>query len=216
MTIERDRILSEFVDAWNAGERPDVDDYIARVPEGERAELAEQLVAFVSIAPTPEYSDEALEVIRAEPIVAETLAAANERAGLLPALLAGLRRRSAMSTEQVADELVGLLGLQPEHQPKTAGYLDRLERGELEPARVSRRVFEALARLLGVARDELEGAGDMGGWRAAPAMAPAPVFRARKDAAVDVRRHLEVLADALATPGGEDRDEVDDLFLGGR
>jgi hypothetical protein len=48
------------------------------------------------------------------------------------------------------------------------------------------------------------------------ARAAAPVFRADEDAAAAAGRHLEVLADALAAPGGEPRDEVDDLFLGGR
>jgi hypothetical protein len=82
----------------------------------------------------------------------------------------------------------------------------------LEPTRVSRRVFEALGRVLGLAGSELERAADTGGWTPAAA----PVFRARKDAASAAARHLEVLADALATPGGEARDEVDELFLGGR
>jgi len=76
----------------------------------------------------------------------------------------------------------------------------------------------ALARLFRVPRDQLEGAADIGGWRAMPtAMAsPAPVFRADDEAADAVSRHLEVLADALDAPGAEARDEVDDLFLGGR
>ena len=56
---------------------------------------------------------------------------------------------------------------------------------------------------------------DGGGWSTTVAHA-APVFRADEDAAARTGRHLEVLADALAAPGGEARDEVDDLFLGGR
>src|SRR3954470_13953937 len=91
VTSDRDRILSEFIDAWNAGRRPDVDDYLARVPDEERGELADQLVSFMSFAPTPTYSDAALDAIRAEPVVAAAHAAAEERSGLLPALLTGLR-----------------------------------------------------------------------------------------------------------------------------
>jgi hypothetical protein len=56
-TTDRDRILSEFIDAWNAGRRPDVDDYLARVDESERGELADALTAFLRFAPTPGYSD---------------------------------------------------------------------------------------------------------------------------------------------------------------
>ena len=212
MTTGREQILSEFIDAWNAGERPDVDDYLARVPESEQGELAGELLAFLTFAPTPEYSDEALAAIRAEPVVADALAAASERAGLLPALLARLRDRFGMSPDDVAGRLVDELGLAADAKPKTAGYLERLEQGKLEPARVSRRVFEALSRVFRVPSDELEGAADVGGW----SVAASPVFRADERAAVAQSRHLETLADALAAPGGEARDEVDDLFLGGR
>ncbi len=210
--MERERILSEFVDAWNAGRRPDVDEHIARAPESERAELAEDLLSFLAFAPTPEYGDAELRAIREEPIVVEALAAAGERGGLLPALLPRLRDRRSLTTAQLASELLGALGIASDRAAKAAAYLERLEDGELEPARISRRVFDALARVLAVPRAELEGAGDLSGWREAPA----PVFRAGEDAAEAISPHLELLGDALAAPGGADRDEVDDLFLGGR
>jgi hypothetical protein len=213
-TTDRDRVLSEFIDAWNAGRRPDVDDYLARVDKSERVELARELTAFLRFAPTPAYSDEALAEIRADPIVAEALAAAGDRAGLLPSLFAQLRARLGLSNADVAGELVKSLSLPAERAPKTASYLDRLERGELEPSRISGRVFDALARLLGVPRSELEGAGDVGGW-AAPG-APAAAFRASDEAADEAAPHLDLLARGLSTPGGAARDEVDDLFLGGR
>jgi transcriptional regulator with XRE-family HTH domain len=216
VTSDLDRTLSEFIDAWNAGERPDVADYIARVPAEEQAKLAEQLVSFLSFAPTPAYSEEALAAIRAEPIVAEVLAAPGEKGGLLPSLLATLRERFLITPAQLAGELVRALGLPTDREEKTASYLSQLERGELEPTRVSRRVFDALAHLFGVSRGELEGAGDLGGWGPRPAPAPGAVFRADEDAAEAAGRHLEVLADALHAPGGGGRDEVDELFLGGR
>src|SRR5215217_2328790 len=82
----REQVLSEFIDAWNAGQRPDVDDYIARVPEAERGELSDELLAFMTFAPTPEYSDEALAAI-----ATEAAGVAPERTKLLPGLLARLR-----------------------------------------------------------------------------------------------------------------------------
>jgi hypothetical protein len=42
------------------------------------------------------------------------------------------------------------------------------------------------------------------------------MFRADEAAAARAERHLDVLADALAAPGAKGRDEVDELFLGGR
>lgn len=217
MTFARDRILSEFIDAWNAGSRPDVDDYLARAPADEQSELADRLLSFLTVAPTPSYDDEALAAIRAEPIVMAALAASGgQRAGLLPSLLTSLRDRFSMTTSQLASELVNALELPADRQPKTASYVERLEQGELEPARISRRVFDALSRIFGVPSDELEGAGLFSGWASRPAMAASPVFRADEDAAQAVSHHLDVLADALQAPGGEARDEVDDLFLGGR
>ncbi len=210
MTIDRDRILSDFIDAWNAGKRPEVDDYLDRVPAEEREELAQELMSFLTFAPTPSYSEATLSEIRAEPVVAQALGAAAQRSGLLPPLLGRLRKRLGLSTAQLAGALARELGLPEAHQDKTAGYLERWERGELASARVSRRVFEGMARVLGVPRAELEGAADAGGWAAAP------VFRAGGAAAEEAAPYLELLADALETPGEAARDEVDDLFLGGR
>ena len=217
MSTVREQVLSEFIDAWNAGRRPDVDDYIPRVPDEEQEELANELLTFLSLAPTPEYSDAALAEIRAEPEIAGSLAVAAERGGLLPRLLGQLRERFGMTTEDVAGRLVGELGLAADRQPKTAGYLAQLEDGNLEPTRVSRRVFDALGKVFRIRAEELEAAADAFASLAAPvAPAGAPVFRADEDAAAAASRHLEVIADALAAPGGADRDEVDDLFLGGR
>ena len=71
-------------------------------------------------------------------------------------------------------------------------------------------------RLFAVPREQLEAAGDLGGWAPRAAMASGPMFRAEDDAARAVSEHLDVLADALNARGGEARDEVDDLFLAGR
>ncbi len=211
MASDLDRTLSQFIDAWNAGRRPDVDEHLARVPEAQREELAGELMAFLRFAPTPSYSEGTLREIRAEPAVVEALGTAGERSGLLPVLLRRLRERLGLSAGQLAGELVRDLGMAEEAGAKTATYLERWERGELASARVSRRVFEgSRARVLGVPRTELEGAADVGGW------ATAPVFRAEGDAAQSAAPYLELLADALETPGEAGRDEVDDLFLGGR
>jgi transcriptional regulator with XRE-family HTH domain len=208
--MERERILSEFIDAWNAGRRPDVDEHIARAPDDERAALAEELLAFLAFAPTPDYGEEELQAIREEPVVVEALGAAGGRGGLLPALLPRLRERRSLTVGELAAELTDALGLERARAEKTAAYVERLEGGELEPARISRRVFDALARVLRVPRAELEGAGELSRW------GTAPVFRGDEDATEAVAPHLELLGDALATPGGAERDEVDDLFIGGR
>src|SRR3954451_24838167 len=111
MSTTREQVLSEFIDAWNAGERPDVDEYIARVPAEEQSALSEELLSFLSFAPTAEYSDAALAAISAEPELVEALRASTGKTSLLPDLLSRLRERFGMTTDDVAGELVGELGL---------------------------------------------------------------------------------------------------------
>src|SRR3954453_22556051 len=147
MSATREQVLSEFIDSWNAGERPDVDDYIARVPVSEQQALGEELATFLTFAPTPDYSDAALAAIRAE--VAEVVGV-EEQPGLFAVLLTRLRERLGMSTTDVAGALINELGLREEQTRKTAGYLERLESERLEPARVSRRVLEALGKVFRV------------------------------------------------------------------
>src|SRR3954451_14812759 len=111
MSLTREQVLSEFIDAWNAGERPDVGHYLARVPVEEQVALGEELATFLTFAPTPEYSDAALTTIRAQ--VAEAAGAQGQR-GLFAALFTRLREHVGMSTAEVASALVGELGLRGE------------------------------------------------------------------------------------------------------
>src|ERR1700704_4548127 len=92
-----DRVLSEFVDDWNAGRRPQVDAYLERVPEADRAELAGQLATWLEIAPTPAYDAPARAAIAAEPAVREAIGAMGSEAGLWPVLLPRLRSRASLS-----------------------------------------------------------------------------------------------------------------------
>ena len=62
-----DELLGEFIDAWNAGERPDVEAYLERAPEEEHDELAGGLAAWLHIAPTPAQDRSRPGAIWAEP-----------------------------------------------------------------------------------------------------------------------------------------------------
>ena len=207
--MDREQLLSEFIDAWNAGERPEAEAYIERAEIADREELASELVAFLSFAPTPSYSEETLHAIEAE-------VPALPQRGVLASLLQAARRRVGIESQDLAAALVAELELPDSAQPKTAGYIERLEKGDLDGARVSRKVFEALGRLLRVPREQLEGAADLPAWAAPAAPAAAPVFRASETPMPAAARSIDLLADALATPGKSERDAVDELFLGGR
>jgi hypothetical protein len=121
-----------------------------------------------------------------------------------------LRERAALSTGQLAAGLVSVLGLPPDRERKTRGYLEQLEAAALEPRGLSGRLLDGMARVLGVPRGELDDAARFG----APPVAAA-LFRAEGPAAEAVRDDLDVIADALAAPSGGAWDEVDELFRGG-
>jgi hypothetical protein len=212
-TIEQ--ILSEFIDAWNAGRRPRMREYLRRVPEGpERDALAEQLSTWLEVAPTPTYSEATRETIRSEPIVAEIRQAADADAGLWPTMLPALRARAGWSIGDLASRLLERVGLALAQRERAGDYLERLERGELDPARVSRRLLDALGGLLGVGGAALADAGLLGG-RLRPAGGGGTLFRASDDD--DVRwlaEDIEVLSEAALTPAME-MDELDRLFTGG-
>lgn len=203
-----DRLLSEFVDAWNAGERPRVEEYLDRAQADEQRELAERIDAFLDVAPTPHYSAETLEELMREPAVLASVEALEGRAGLWPSLLPRLRRRARLRRDEVVEGIVERLGIQGSEE-KAAQYVHKLETGTLATAGVSRRVIEALAGVLGTRAEELERAAD---FRGLAMEGTEPAFlRAAPDAAA-----AEVKVARSAEPAEEDWEEVDRLFRGGR
>lgn len=210
-----DRLLSEFVDAWNAGRRPRVRDYLAQVEGDDRDALAEAISSWLEVAPTPELDAEARAAVRREPTVAALLAGADGPAGAWPELLPNLRRKRGLSVADVASRLAERFGLGPGQRERAAGYLERMERGELEPARVSRRLLDALGDLLGVSGGSLADAGGLAARLRPAASASGTLLRAEEPADEEVLRDLELLSRAAATPAPTPMDEVDRLFTGG-
>jgi transcriptional regulator with XRE-family HTH domain len=214
---ESERILNDFIDAWNAGRRPRALDYLRRVEAGvERDELAGQIAAWLEVAPAPPLDAAARAAVRAEPEVDGILGRAGAAGGMWPELLPRLRERAGLSVGDVADALVERFGLASGDAPRAAGYLERMESGELEPARVSRRLLDALGELLGVSAASIAEAARLGGGMRTAA-AGGPLLRS--DGAVDesLLRDIEALSRAGLTPGPDPAaaDELDRLFRGG-
>jgi hypothetical protein len=189
-----DQVLSEYMDAWNAGRRPDVDAYLARVPEGERDELAVALGEWLSIAPTPAYPAPARRAIRADARLRAGLA----ETGRPPGALFALRRRAGLGLDELAARVVAAFGLAG-GQERAAGYLERMEHGDLDESRVSRRLFGVLSAALGADLSP-----------AAPA--PAMLFRGEGES---LAHELEALSRAALEPAPPPMDALDRLFLGG-
>jgi len=212
---ELDRLLGEFADAWNAGERPRVQDFIDRAPAERRDELADLIEAFLAVAPTPRYSEETMAELMREPAVLASVESARGRSGLLPSLLPRLRERARLRRDEVVARLTATLRV-PGAEPKMARYLHQLESGTLEAGGVSRRVLEALASILGARVEEIERAADAPGLGGGTG--PAPAFM-RSVEAFDAAAEPPVMASAPAArapAADEDWDEVDRLFRGGR
>jgi hypothetical protein len=207
VTTDRDRILSEFIDAWNAGRRPDPDAFLARAAEPERGELERDMLEYVRWAPTPDFDDATVAAIREEPEVV----AAFERHRAAAGWLRRAREEASLSTAQLARSLVDSLGLDRKREGKTRAYLERAEAGELELSGFSQRLIAALTTALRVPRERFEAAIEP--LTAAPA---APQFRADEVAAEAIRDDLDLMADAMSTRSQRDWDEVDELFRGGR
>jgi transcriptional regulator with XRE-family HTH domain len=202
-----DRALSDFIDAWNAGERPSVNRFLERVPAAEQDELASLINAFLEWAPNPAYSDHQRRAIAADPAVVATLDLIEER-GLWPALLPSLRRRARITRDQLVERLAELLGVGGKRE-RVRVYYHQMESGSLDPRGVSTRVLDALAKILEVSAEELADVGDAG----APAPAVDGVFL-RAEMEVGPGEVFDRLAAGPQSPG--DWDEVDELFRGGR
>jgi hypothetical protein len=207
LMTELDRLLSEFIDAWNAGEAPAVEDYLDRAGD-DADELATMIAGFLDVAPPPPYSDKKLTELRRDPLVRASVEALSGESGLLPSLLPRLRDRARLRRDEVVARLARALGMAGEEE-RTARYLHGLEAGTLPSAGVSRRVLDALAGILGASGDELERAADMPGL-ATPEIAGA-YLRAESGAEPG-----GTPADHARLPAPEDWDELDRLFLGGR
>jgi transcriptional regulator with XRE-family HTH domain len=205
-TIEQ--ILGEFIDAWNAGQRPDVDAYLERAPDAERDELAAQLATWLEIAPTPSYDEATRAAIGQEPALRAALGTAAAARSPLAARLPTLRERAGLAVRDVARRLVAIFNLDDEQ--RAAAYLEQIERDELDSSRLSQRLLDALAAILGADRDQL-------------APGPAAVaagqafYRAEQDAEQWIAEDIDALSRAALAPAppSSRMDELDRLFLGG-
>jgi transcriptional regulator with XRE-family HTH domain len=210
-----EQVLSDFIDAWNAGRRPRMRDYLARVPEGaQRDDLAEQISSWLDIAPPPDYDAATRAEIRAEPVVAQIFEAVREDAGLWPQLVPRLRERRGWSVAQLAERLVARFGLASGDEDRTAAYVAQLERGELEPSRLSRRLVDALGELLGASPGTLADVSGLPAMLRRPTMGSA-LMRADEQPEAEFLKDIEILSRAAMRPAPAPMDEVDRLFLGG-
>ena len=201
-----DEILGEFIDAWKAGDRPDLDAYLERVPAGDRDELAAGIAAWLGVAPTPDYPPPTRAAISAEPAMRAALRAAEALRPPLPESLPVLRERAGLGIRDVAARLAERFGL--DDRDRTVAYLEELERGELDAGRLSHRLVDALSEMLGAVRIALPSP-------PAPAAPSQAFFRADEEAEDWIVQDIDALSRAALAAAPAPMDELDRLFLGG-
>lgn len=203
-----DRLLSEFIDEWNAGARPSVRGYLDRVNDDrDRSQLASRITAFLDVAPIPTYAPTALDDARVGGLVRAAASAFEARKSGWPALLPRWRAAAGLTLEQLADRVLESAGLEGADHEKAAGYLRSMERGGLDAGSMAERAMNAIARTLGVNARDFVRAG-----QPSHAIAAGPVFRAVDSGVTDhVGDRLTGLADALVSPA--EPDAVDEFFL---
>ncbi len=205
-----DRVLAEFRDAWDAGRRPDLLDYVARVPPAEQDELADAIMTWLESAPMPDYDDATRAEIAADPILVAALAAGEDAVQPWASRLRLFRERAGLAVDELAAKLTEVLSLSGQEQ-RTAEYLQQAEHDELDERRVSKRLVTGLARALRIDTEAL-----LPSW-GAPSLS-AQHFRLEQGSLDEdaLRQQFDALARAAAAPAPDQQlDEVDRLFLGG-
>lgn len=183
MTERVDELADAFIVAYRRGEDPDLRTYLERAGE-QRDELARLVEVLLRAVPPPEPTPEALALAR-------TWVAEQE-----PPLVA-LRVRRGLKRDEVVDALRRSLGLGEAAREKLQLRYHELETGQLQPSRVDRRVWQALAETLRARAEELIS------WARPLTPVPAPVmFRADAPGG----------APPSVLESREEPDEVDRLF----
>lgn len=194
-----DRILDEFMRAWEAGQTPDPDAYLDRAAPDRQLELSEAIRAYLLVAPEPVYDEATWARLSLDPAAIRAAEMPLGEPEPWASLLPRLRERAGVTWAEVARRL-GVS--RPERAEE---YLVAMERGDHDPMRVTSRALDAIGRILGVPSDALA-------WRGSQ---PGPaLLRAATQAPPSVDA-LEVIADMGMTDAG-DWDDSDDLFFAGR
>jgi hypothetical protein len=182
-----EELFEEFAVAFARGEEPDVGGLLAQAGDG-ADELARMIDAYLAHAVPSQPAEEQVELMRAW------------ARGQSP--LVALRARRGLKRPDVVRELLARLGLPAAAEGKVGRYLHELEAGALDPARVDRRVWDALAGLLGADVRRLASLRPRRLGAAQPAFYREPTGEAGASA-------------TAAAPSPAEPDEVDRLFTGG-
>lgn len=206
-----DDLFARFRAAYRSGEAADPRSYLDRLTGTDRSELEALILAFLEADPGDPYSPEAFAAFRATPEHARLQEAIHAEGETWPALLPRLRDAAELPRRTLVARLAAALGVSAQEE-KVGDYYHRMESGRLDPSGVSDRVLEALGRIVGASAERLRTAGRALQERPG---AGGAVF-ARTGQPADLALDAVSAAPAADAEAAGPRDEVDELFTGGR
>jgi hypothetical protein len=206
MSASVERVFLDALDDLQAGRAEEVDRYLERVPSSERAQLADLLAMYFASRRRPLRK-------QVPPASYERVLATLDRitetagwSGTLPGLLTELRRTRGLRRQDVTRAICQLLDLGDQAITQLEREYHRLETGQLDGRRLSRRLLAALAHIFRLPIDDL-------------AAASAPLPNERAHPAQRFARSTDALTAAARREQPRLRDadpEVRALFYGGR
>jgi transcriptional regulator with XRE-family HTH domain len=206
MSASVEHVFLEALDDLQAGRAEDVDRYLERVPTSGRAQLADLLAMYFASRRRPLRKDVPPASYERVLATLDRIAQKAGRSGTLPGLLTELRRTRGLRRPDVTRAICQLLDLSDEAIAQLEREYHRLETGQLDGRRLSRRLLEALAQVFRIPIDDLAAASVP-----LPRDSALPAQRfARSTDAFTAAAHREQLRPTQADS------EVRALFYGGR
>ncbi|MGH2954094.1 MAG: hypothetical protein ACRDK9_08760 [Solirubrobacterales bacterium] len=212
-----ERLLSDYIAEHRKGGEANPLEYLDRLEDTERAELAELIDEYLARSPGRDWDAEAYQGSAAELLTDRLVRSFGGAAGLWPVILPRLRERARVMRADIARRLAESLGVSGREE-KVEGYYHEMEQGLLPAEGVDPKVLDRLAEILDTSADFLRRAGRSLGEGAAggePSTAFTRLSIADREALADADRAAPSAAERLSEPGDAEWDEVDELFRGG-
>ena len=207
-----EQVLREYIREHRSGGAADPLEYLERVDEGvDRRELEALIDAYLEHAPRAGFDREVFEASRAPAVVAAIEQELDARGTTWATLLPRLRAQAQIKRADLVARLAERLGVRG-REDKVHRYYNAMEHEQLDPARISPRVFEALAGLVGTTADALRRAAPKPDDRLLQAAPPAFARSAPWETDADAVAAAPAPAASVSPP---EWDDVDQLFRGG-
>ena len=208
MSAKFEQVFLEALEDLREGRAEPIERYLELVPKSERAQLADLLAMYFASRRTPasrEVNAKSYERVLAS---IDRLSESKGDAGVLPGLLAELRRTRRLRRQDVTRELCEHFELSKDSLVQFERDYHRLETGQLHGALLSKRLLRALSDLFRIDLDDL-----------VSASLPLPQAQPSREAQAFARSGGMVRASYRPSPAGEEKPLdplVQELFYGGR